>query len=131
MADARAERSLGELFAELSTETTTLLRKEFQLAQVEIGQKVSRAGRHATLIGTGGVIAHAGALALVAALVLLLIGAGLPAWAAALIVAVVLVAVGGLLMRSGLAAMRAEDMMPRETIDTLKEGAAWAKHQTR
>jgi hypothetical protein len=96
-----------------------------------VGQKLSRAGRHAALIGTGGVIAHAGALAFVAALVMLLVVAGLPPWAAALIVAVVLVVVGGLLVRSGLAAMRAEEMTPRETIDTLKEGAAWAKQQTR
>jgi hypothetical protein len=131
MAETKAERSLGELFAELSSETATLLRKEFELAQVEVGQKLSRAGRHAALIGTGGVIAHAGALAFVAALVMLLVVAGLPPWAAALIVAVVLVVVGALLVRSGLAAMRAEDMTPRETIDTLKEGAAWAKQQTR
>lgn len=131
MADTKAERSLGDLFAELSRETGTLVRKELELAQVEVGQKLSRAGRHAALIGTGGVIAHAGALALVAAMVLLLVVAGVPAWAAALIVAVVLVAAGGLLVRSGLAAMRADDLAPKETIQTLKEGAAWVKQQTR
>jgi hypothetical protein len=131
MADTKAERSLGDLFAELSRETGTLVRKELELAQVEVGQKLSRAGRHAALIGTGGVIAHAGALALVAALVLLLVVAGVPAWAAALIVAIVLVAAGGLLVRSGLAAMRADNLAPTETIQTLKEGAAWVKQQTR
>ena len=131
MADTKAERSLGDLFAELSRETGTLVRKELELAQIEVGQKLSRAGRHAALIGTGGVIAHAGALALVAAVVLLLVVAGVPAWAAALIVAIVLVAAGGLIVRSGLASMRADDLAPKETIQTLKEGAAWVKQQTR
>lgn len=131
MAEQRSERSLGDLFAELSRETGLLVRKELQLAQVEMGQKVSRVSRHAAIIGTGGVLAHAGALALVAALVLMLVLAGLPAWAAALGVGIALLAIGGLLVRSGLAAIRREDLAPSETIQTLREGAAWAKHQAR
>ena len=131
MADAKAERSLGDLFAELSRETGTLVRKELELAQVEIGGKLSRASRHAALIGAGGVLAHSGALAVVAALVLILIVAGLPAWAAALVVGLVLSGAGALLVRSGLAALRADDLTPKETIRTLKENAAWAKEQTR
>jgi hypothetical protein len=131
MADAKAERSLGDLFAELSRETGTLVRKELELAQVEVGEKLSRASRHAAVIGAGGVLAHSGALAVVAALVLILIVAGLPAWAAALVVGLVLSGAGALLVRSGLAALRADDLTPKETIRTLKENAAWAKEQTR
>ena len=37
MAQVRDERSLGDLFSDLSRETTTLVRKEVQLAKAELG----------------------------------------------------------------------------------------------
>ncbi|MBV9280670.1 MAG: phage holin family protein, partial [Chloroflexi bacterium] len=39
---AREDRSLGELFAELSRETTTLVRQEVELAKTEMTQKATR-----------------------------------------------------------------------------------------
>ena len=40
------DRSIGELFAELSRETTALLRQEVQLAKAEMTQKASRVGKN-------------------------------------------------------------------------------------
>jgi hypothetical protein len=37
--EKRDDRSIGELFAELSQKTTTLVRQEIQLAKVEMSQK--------------------------------------------------------------------------------------------
>src|SRR5215210_7015439 len=80
------QRSLGELFAELSRETSTLVRGEVALAKTELTQKAARVGRDAAIVAVGGALAHAGLLAIVAAIVLLLAAAGLAPWLAAFIV---------------------------------------------
>jgi len=41
----RGDRSLGELFSELSQETNTLIRQEVNLAKTEMSQKASRVGK--------------------------------------------------------------------------------------
>ena len=53
----RDDRSIGELIAELSRETTTLVRQELQLAKVEMSQKASRAGKNVGFLVVGGVVA--------------------------------------------------------------------------
>ena len=132
MADIRDERSLGELFAELSRETGTLLRKEIELARVETTARLSRAGRHATFIAVGGALAYAGVLAIVAMLVLLLVDVfEIAPWVAAAIVGVLVAAIGLIMLRSGLAALKRDTVTPTETIRTLKESAEWAKSQTK
>jgi hypothetical protein len=88
------ERSLGELFAELSRETSALVRSEVTLAKTELTEKASRVGRDASMVAAGGAVAHAGALALVAAAVLILIRIGLEPWMAAVIVGVAVAAIG-------------------------------------
>jgi len=132
MADIRDERSLGELFAELSRETGTLLRKEIELARVETTARLSRAGRHAAFIAVGGALAYAGVLAIVAMLVLLLVDVfEIAPWVAAAIVGVLVAAIGLIMLRSGLAALKRDTVTPTETIRTLKESAEWAKSQTK
>jgi hypothetical protein len=129
MAYAPDARSLGDLFSDLTREITTLVRNELALARVEMSTKVARAARHAGTLALGAVIALAGVFTMAACLVLLLVNAGLPAWAAALIVGLGLAATGGLLATSSLSALRKENLTPTETIQTLKETTAW-KGQT-
>ncbi|MBA3269204.1 MAG: phage holin family protein [Acidobacteria bacterium] len=128
MASAPDSRSLGELFSDLTREITTLVRAEIALARVEMGAKVSRAARHAGAVAFGGVIALGGLLTLIAALVLILVRVGLPAWSAALLVGLSLASVGAMLATRGLAALRAEDLAPTETIRTIKETTTWKDH---
>jgi uncharacterized membrane protein YqjE len=130
MQDSRSEPSLGQLFADLTQQMTTLVRQEIALASAEMGQKTARLGRDVGFLALGGAVAYAGFLAIVAALVLIL-AAFIPGWLAALIVGVVVAAIGYLLVQRGLAALKREDLAPRKTIDTLKEDMAWAKEQTR
>lgn len=130
MQHSRSEPSLGQLFADLSQQMTTLVRQEVALATTETGHKLARVGRDIGFLALGGAVAYAGFLAIVAALVLLL-AALVPGWLAALIVGVVVGAIGYVLVRKGLAALKREDLAPRQTIDTLKEDIAWAKDQTR
>jgi hypothetical protein len=122
-------RSLGELFSELSRETSTLIRQEVALARGELTLNLARLGRHAALIAGGGAIAYAGLLAIVAALVLGLVRMGLPAWAAALVGGAAVLAIGYVLIQRGLEALRGDQLTPTQTVETMKENAAWAKNQ--
>lgn len=124
------ERSIGDLFAELATETSTLVRQEVQLAKTELTQKVTSAGKDAGMIGAGGALAYAGLLALIAAVIIGL-GQLIPMWLSALIVGLVVVGIGYMLIQSGLKALKSIDPAPRETIETLKEDKEWVKEQTR
>jgi fatty acid desaturase len=123
------ERSLGDLFAELSRETTTLVRQEVALAKTELNSKVSKLSKDVAFIGAGAAVAYAGFLAIVAAIIIIL-AALIPWWLSALIVGVVVAGIGYFLIQTGLAALRRVDVAPRETIETLKENAQWAREQT-
>lgn len=127
----RQDRSLGELFADLIRETTTLIHQEVSLAKVELSEKVASVGKNVGFLAVGGAIAYAGLLALIAALILGLIQTGLPAWVSALIVGVIVAAIGGILVSMGLAAFKKMDITPKQTVETLKEDVQWAKEQTR
>ena len=126
----RDDRSLGELFAELAQETTTLVRHEVNLAKVEMGEKASRAGKHVGFLAAGGAVAYAGLLAILAGVIILL-NAVMPLWVAAVLVGLVVAAVGYFLVRRGLDALKREDFAPRQTMETLKEDQQWAKDQTK
>lgn len=130
MQPQRDERSLGELFAELASETSTLVRQEVQLAKTELTEKVTSAGRDAGMIGAGGALAYAGLLALLAAVVIGL-GELIPLWLSALIVGLIVVGVGYALIQRGLTGLKHLDPAPRETMQTIKEDVDMVKEQTR
>jgi hypothetical protein len=123
------DRSLSELFGDLTREVGTLVHDEVSLARAELTEKAKRVGKNAGFLAAGGALAYAGLLALVAAAVLGITAAGLPGWASALIVGVVVAGIGGMLVMKGMAGIKEVDPMPRETVRTLKEDEEWAKTQ--
>jgi predicted phage tail protein len=130
MDTSRSERSLGDLFADLSQKTTLLIRQEVQLARTELSHKATQAGRAGAMLGAGGAVVNAALLTFTATIVLLLVQLGLDAWAAAGLTAVMLAALGYVLVRSGLRKLR-QPIAPVETIDSIKETAQWLKNETR
>jgi len=121
------ERSLGELFGDLAHDMGALVRQEVQLATTEVTHNLSRAARDVALIAIGGIVAYAGLLAILAALIIGLTVAGLSRWQAALAVGVVVAAIGALVVQRGIAALKHADLAPRETMETIKEDTQWAK----
>lgn len=95
-----ANVSTGELIGQLSEQVTALVRAEVRLAQAEVTQKAKRFGIGAGLFGGAGLVGVLGLGALVTAAILGLANV-LPGWLAAVIVAVVLFAVTGLLALLG------------------------------
>lgn len=126
---AKTERSVGELLGDLMHETTTLVRQEITLAKNEMTQKAAQAGKDVAALAVGGAVAYVGLLAIVAAVILLLIHAGATPWVAALLVGIVVVAIGSAMVAKGLQALKHSDVAPRQTMETLKEDAQWAKNQ--
>jgi xanthine/uracil permease len=129
MAQLRDERSLGDLFSELSRETTTLVRQEMQLAKAELTQSATEAARGIGMLVAGGAVAYAGLLFLLLAIVFGLIEAGWDAWLSALVVGLVVVAIGAVLVLRARESLKPANLAPRRTIETLKEDQEWAKEQ--
>ena len=125
MAAPTDERSIGELFAELSRETSVLVRKEMELATTEMTAKLKTAGTHAAMVAAGGALVHAGLLVLLAAIVIALAQLGVAPWLSALLVAGVVMAVGYVLVTTGVGKMRATSLAPTQTMESLKETATW------
>lgn len=124
------ERSLGDLFSELAAESGTLIRQELALAQTELTQKATRAGKGVGKLAVGGAIGFAGMLALIAAVILLL-AIWIPAWISALIVGVVICGASFLIVTSTLETLRDTDPVPHETIESIKEDAKWLKNEVK
>ena len=124
-----ADRSLGELFAELSRETTTLVRQEITLAKTEMTQKATRAGKDVGFLAVGGAIAYAGLLTFIAACVLALNLIVHLWWLSALIIAIIVAVIGYAMVRKGLDNLREGNLAPTQTLETLKQDAQWAKEQ--
>jgi hypothetical protein len=124
------ERSLPELLKQLSQEVTQLLKQEIELAKAEVGEKGRQAGKGAGLLGSAGVIGL-GAVGALTACFILALNAVMPAWLAALIVAVVYGVVAAILAMQGRNRIRqATPPVPEQTVETLKEDVQWAKNQT-
>ena len=128
--ERRDDRSLGELFAELTKETTTLVRQEVALAKTEMTQKAAEVGKDVGFLGAGGAVAYAGLLAIIAGVILAL-GEFIPLWISALLVGLMVAAIGYFLVRKGLNALKQVKPAPEQTIQTLKEDKEWAKDQTK
>ena len=129
MAQLRDERSLGDLFSDLSRETTTLVRQEVQLAKAELTQSATEVARGIGMLVAGGAVAYAGLLFLLLAIVFGLIEAGWDAWLSALVVGLVVVAIGAVLVLRACESLKPANLAPQKTVETLKEDAAWAKEQ--
>lgn len=122
------EPSLGELFSDLSREFSMLVRQEMHLAQVEMSQKAKKAGKSVAFAAAGGFIAYAGFIVLLIAAVIGL-SYFMADWLAALLVGLVVAAVGGFLARKGLSDLKTINPAPKQTIETLQEDKEFFKRQ--
>jgi nitrate/nitrite transporter NarK len=122
-----SDASLAELVKQLSEQSSRLARQEVELAKAELAYKGKRAGIGAGMFGGAGVFGFYGLGALVAAAILVLATA-MTAWLAALIVAVVLAAIAGVLALQGKTKIQqATPPVPEEATESVKEDVQWAK----
>jgi hypothetical protein len=118
---------VGDLVKELSEQTSTLVRKEVELAKAELAIKGKKAGAGAGMFGGAGLFGFFAFAALTATFILALTEAVAP-WLAALIVTAVYGAIAGVLALQGKNKVQeATPPLPEAAVDSTKEDVEWIK----
>lgn len=138
MSSFSEQRSLPDLIKELMTDVTTLFRKEVQLAKAEAGEKVSKAMIGVEMLAAGGILAIAalGVLlsAAVSGLAALLMSMDMSEAAAsgvaALIVGGIVAIIAYTLIKRGISAFKAQNLMLDRTTHSLSRDATVLKEKT-
>jgi hypothetical protein len=123
------DRPIAGLISDLATDIGTLVSQEVALFKTEIGEKLSRAATGVGAIAAGALVAFSGWLALIAAAILGLAKV-LAAWLAALAVGTVVIAIGAGLLWFAKRRLDAEALIPRRTLNSLRENEEWIREQT-
>jgi hypothetical protein len=121
-------RPVATLLSDFARETGTLIGQELALFKAELQEKFGRLGKGAGALAAGGMIAFSGWLVLLAAAVLGLTHVVAP-WLAALIVGLVVLAIGGGLLLFGRSQVKADALVPDRTLNSLREDQAWIREQ--
>ena len=122
----RSSRPVAALLSDLAGETSMLVRQEIALFKAELNEKLARIGLGAGTLAAGGVIAFSGWLALLAAAILGLSHVLAP-WLSALIIGVFVLAIGVGLALFGKSRLKADALVPRRTLNSLREDEAWIR----
>jgi len=130
-----SDRSVGELIGEVTKDLSTLMRKELELAKVEVKAEATKAGKGAGMLAGAGVAGHLALVFVSLTLMFLLyslFGGNDPAdyvWAA-LIVTILWAVVAAVLASRGRKQLKEVNPKPEQTVETLKEDAQWIKAQS-
>jgi drug/metabolite transporter (DMT)-like permease len=127
MQERQETRGIGYLLGDLGRQVSTLVRKEIDLARVEVTSSIGRASRGAAMAGIGGALLYAGVLTLLAAAVFGLIESGMDAWLAALVVGVAALAIGGVVLMTGMKQVQTTNLAPTQTAETIQENVEFVK----
>jgi F0F1-type ATP synthase assembly protein I len=122
------EKSLGQLFAELTSDLSTLVRKEVELAKVETKDELSRAGKAGGMLG-GGACAGWFALLFLSFALAWLLDEWMHTALAFLIVGLVYAVVAAVLVIQGRTRLQSVNPVPSQTVETIKEDVQWARAQ--
>jgi hypothetical protein len=125
----QADRPVAELLKQLSEQASTLVREEMELAKAELRGKGKAAGMGAGLLG-GAALFGLFAMGAITVCAIAALATALPTWLAALIVAVVYLAVAGVLALRGRTKLRqGTPPAPEQTIESVKEDVQWTKQR--
>lgn len=127
------QRSLGTLIGDLAQETTTLLRKEVELAKLEMSEKIDKVMTAVGSMAAGGAVLYAGFLVflvfLVAGLDTILDNWYSTQWLAPLIVSLVVLAVGYGMLKAGQKKIEKDALTPRRTLRSLQRDASFMQRE--
>jgi uncharacterized membrane protein len=126
-----SEPSMTALISGLISDAKALLQQELLLAKHEIRDELDKTKKAVISLGTGIGIAVLGVILLSFMLVYLL-GAltHLPLWACYGIVGGAFAILGGVLLYTGKSKAAEIDVVPQQTVETMKENAAWIRQKT-
>ena len=119
-------RSIPDILLNLVRQLSGLIKSEGQLARAEISEKIDKLIGAAIMIGAGAVVLLPALVILLQAAVFALSDAGWSPAAASLIVAVVVLAIGGALCAIGLSRLKHVSLVPKKTIRQIEQDVAVA-----
>jgi len=121
-----SRESFGELLGQLANNSSALVRDEIELAKREMSEKITRLRSAIIVVTAGAFIGYLAILALITAAIICLsnyVGPG----NAALIMAGILVIIGGVTVYIGVSQIKRTNLKPEQTIETLEEDKEWLK----
>ena len=121
-------RSLGQIVGDITSDMSTLVRQEIDLAKSEMKQEVSKLGKGAGMLGAAGLAGYFTLFFLSFALTYLLDN-WMPVELAALIVALLWGVVAAVLAARGRKEIKRANPQLPVTQQTIKEDVQWAKTQ--
>jgi Putative Actinobacterial Holin-X, holin superfamily III len=125
-----SEPTLAQLVSELVNDAKLLLRQEVALAKHEIRAEVRKSKVALISLGTGVGMAALGGLLLIIMLVHLLNALSeLPLWMCYGIVGGVCAIAGIALLYTGKKRMASIEMVPQQTVETMRENVRWIKEK--
>lgn len=131
MKQAVDSRSARDVLSAITRDLALLLSQLFGIASAE-GRVAAGAARNGAVVATAGAcLLVCGAVTLMSALVLVMVALGLPPWAAALAVGVLLTFGGAVGLHIGVEMVRRVRLEFPETRDAITEGVSWLKNLQR
>jgi len=127
MADAE-NRSIPQLLGDFTSDLTSLLRKESELVRAEFSEKAHHLGKAGVEMAAGAICLIAALVVLLQALVIALSNYMDPGWAA-LLVGVAVAILGVVLLRAGAKMASVENLKPDRTIRQVEKDVTLAKEQ--
>jgi len=125
------EPSIATLVGSLVADAQDLVRKEVELAKQEVRVEVGKVKDSAISLGIGGGVLAVGGLLLVLMLVHMLADLfDIRLWISYLIVGALFAVAGAFLLQRGRSRMSEVDLVPHETIDSVRKDVEWIKEQS-
>ena len=115
-----SDRSLGQIFKELTADVSTLFRSEVALLKLEIKDTVAKLGGGIALFAAAAALAIFGLGFIFVTIVLALVALGLSPWLSALIVTIVLFIAAGVLAMMGKKKFAEVNFVPDESVRQIK-----------
>ena len=126
-----AEPSVVALLGGIITDAKELLVQEVALTELEVQDALRKAKTAAIALGIGlGVVAAGGMLLMLMLVQMLAVFTAIPLWGCYGIVGSGLVLVGVVLLAAGKTTVEELDVIPQQTVETMKETAQWLTEQT-
>lgn len=122
------DKSLGELFGDLSSDFTDLMRTQIELAKVEVREEARKAGRTAGMFGGAAVAGYMALLLVSFAAAWGLANVINEGWAF-LIVGVVYAIAAYVMYLRGRDRAKEMNVVPGQTVDSVKEDVQWARQK--
>lgn len=125
---AEQQESVGSLLSGIIQDLQEMVRGEVALARTELREDAMGMGRGVATIAAGALVGVTGFIFLMLGATYLL-NKWVQMWIAAAIVGVVLAVIAAIFITKGRSTLRASNLKPEQTINSLKEDKEWAKQQ--